>query len=296
MRKIITERFMLDASNGAAPIDMHKEMKRKNITKASADNGLIMDGKPLGLGSGAAALDWNTWLPFAAKQYQISPNIEDYLVVPVLTIPSDLPNRNGVAFPLQSLVRFSTDTGQQAYKTFKGKPTLYEHSPHDDPTKAKGVILDTYLRPFKYHGIWRLLELLAFDRTKDRQLAEDIRLRRMNSYSMGAFVDYYTCSYCGAKLGECSHIPADHDPSADVVFYNLNGKMVFLNCNGVEGFETSAVADPAFVTALNDNYMDLSTPSRLENKPTKAEPSVEMSPSEPSQSEAWAQGLWGGDR
>ena len=73
-------------------------------------------------------LDFETWLPFAAKTYHISPRIEDYVVIPTPICPADLPNRNGIGFPLQELVRYQPPPiSRQVYKAWAGTPVHLEH-------------------------------------------------------------------------------------------------------------------------------------------------------------------------
>ncbi len=120
--------------NTAGIIDIHKQLKKSgNITKNK--NGMSVIASIDDTNTFKETLDITTWLPFAAKKYNISPDINDYIILPVFTIPTELANRNGVAFPLKSLLEFNTEQGMQAYKTFKGKPTFYEHN-NSDHTKA----------------------------------------------------------------------------------------------------------------------------------------------------------------
>lgn len=228
------------------PLSLHKELKKSGCVTAQSDT-LVMQHPEI---KAQIPLDFEGWLPFAAKPYHISPNIQDYLLVPVIIMPSDLPNRNGVAFPLRELVRFNPSLGRQAYKTWKGQPTHLEHK-NDDITEAYGVIADAFLRPMKTHGqnkIWKLMLLLAFDKTKHPELTSRIETGEINSYSMGAFVDSYTCSICGADLGGCVHL----NPKQPGQFYEYGSQLAFRNVRGITGFETSAVADPAYVSAISD--------------------------------------------
>lgn len=230
-------------------MDVHKEMKSKNIERAHES---LIVTSPV-MESGREKLDIENWLPFAAKQYKISPDINDYFFVPVITIPSDLPNRNGAAFPLKELVKFQPEYGVQSYKTFKGKPVQYEHK-NKSIEDAYGVIADTYLRKMEGYGgrkVWKLIELLAIDRTKYIEVATRVATGQVNSYSMGCWVGYYTCSYCGARLGDCSHIR----PKDPLTFYELNDKLVFRNCHDNVGFETSIVETPAFSIAASDKLI-----------------------------------------
>lgn len=268
-----------DAHAELKPLDMAREIKNKNIrfekSKALANQGVdsvwvndanvdapaqhivVEDARALGGNSAQASLvDWAGWLPFAAKHYNISPDVKDYVVIPVPTIITDIPNRNGISFPLKELIQFRPELGMQSYRTWKGKPTFEEHV-HDDHTKAKGVILDTHMRKIPGMNVWRLMKLLAFDRTRDPQLCDEILSRKRNSYSMGAYLDGYTCSICHKEFGTCTHTPTGAK-KGDVIFVPQGDSIVFLNVVNPEGFETSSVKTPAFIPALNDNVIDMS--------------------------------------
>lgn len=232
-------------------IDVHRELKRKNIETAKERMLVTPNFSPKDKVN--EKLDITTWLPFAAKKYEISPDIKDYFFVPVITIPSDLPNRNGVAFPLASLIEFSVEYGMQAYKTFKGKPVHLEHK-NDVPKEAYGVIVDSFLRKMDGYGggkVWKLLELLAIDRTKYPEMAQRILSGEMNSYSMGAWVTSYSCSICNAAMGKCAHL----HPKQPLDFYPIDDKLCFRNVHGIGGFETSIVGTPAYSVAASDRLM-----------------------------------------
>ncbi len=232
-----------DASGFAAPLDVFKSTKKSSVTATNFETTV---GLPV---------DFKTWLPFAAKKYLISPDAKNYILVPVVSIPAGLPNRNGVAFPLSSLLEWSPDDGMQAYRTFTGKPVHVEHA-NSDYTTAIGVIVDVALKKLTGFGqgnLWKLVKLLAIDRDKDADIAASILDGTQNSYSMGAFVSNYTCSLCDAEMGQCSHI--DKRRMRD--FYILNGQLVFRNVHGIKGFETSVVQTPAFLSAASDVLMTL---------------------------------------
>lgn len=241
---------------GKCAIDVHKSLKNKDVrivNKTLVVKANYSDRAPNN--TFQEKLDISTWLPFASKKYDISANISDYIFVPVFTIPTDLPNRNGVAFPLAALLEFNVEAGMQAYKTFKGKPVHYEHK-NDKPKEAYGVIADCSLRRLVGFGngkVWKHMELLAIDRSKNPAYAHKVLSGEMNSYSMGAMVGRYTCSVgrCQAKLGNCNHIQAK---PGTVDFKELNGELVFKNVWDVTGFETSGVATPAFHVA-NSNWL-----------------------------------------
>lgn len=194
--------------------------------------------------------EFEQWLPFAAKHYVISPRIEDYFFRPVPLFITDLPNRNGVGFPAKELARWSEDGGCQAYLTWRGKPLHVEHEA-DDPTQAIGVVVDVIMRPLVGYGdnrLWKVIALNAIDRTKRTNITSAIEAGKRNTWSMGSLVHGYTCSYCGAEVGKCSHI----DENAKVVLYELDGQLVYRLVNGIFGVEFSSVGDPAYGVALSD--------------------------------------------
>ncbi len=196
-----------------------------------------------------AAVGWELWLPFAARELHISADPKDYLIHPVPIMYSDLPNRNGYAFPLSELLKWNVEMGCQAYKSWAGMP-MYEEHQSKDPTKALGVVIDVALRPILNFGrgkIWKVLALAAVDRTKNPKIADAMERNELNTYSMGCLVDACSCSYCGAIAGDCSHVPAEDT----VTFYDHKGTLVFKNVHGIKAQELSVVFDPAFGTAAH---------------------------------------------
>jgi hypothetical protein len=241
-----------DATAFRPALDLHKGIKNRTIE--TAGKRLIIADENMGSAQ-MNTLDFASWLPFAAQKLNISSKVQDYVLVPCIAMPTGLPNRNGVAFPLQELKSWSTDDGMLAYQTFKGKPCHIEHD-NEDPTKAIGVIVDTALVPMTGFGggrIWKLLLLNAIDRTKDPVRANYILSGEMNSYSMGAWVETYTCGYCNAALGSCKHI----DLKRPRDFYSINGRLAFRNVKGVRGFENSSVAEPAYLSSISDRVMPM---------------------------------------
>jgi len=188
----------------------------------------------------------------------VSSKFDDYVLTPVIIMPSDLANRNAVAFPHSELKKFHPHLGMNAYKTWKGKPTFYEHK-NDDITKAYGIIADTFYKKMTNFGdnkIYKLLLLLGFDRSKNPDTVQRIISKDLNSYSMGAYVGGYTCSLCGEEVGSCNHL----DPKAQTQLYEVGNKLVHKNVRDIEGFETSAVESPAFMSALSDTLIHVKTP------------------------------------
>jgi len=184
-----------------------------------------------------------SWLKFAAQTYKVSPDINDYVLAKVPVVTSDVPNRNLQGFTYEELVFYSPIYGRPTYKTFVGKPVHVEHR-NEDPTQAKGVIFDAVLVPIPKYKIYKVVLLTGVDRTKDPDLARDVQ-RGDSAWSMGALVDVFQCSVCGANV---TRYPCN-------CFSNvgkgglLKQKLVYELCVGVNYIEVSLVADPADVTA-----------------------------------------------
>jgi hypothetical protein len=260
MRRLINGKshaVYADVEAPFSPIDIHKEMKKSGCITTASTNEMVMDHPAIQSDDGNQLhipLDMKTWLPFAAPVYHISPNPEDYIIVPVIVMPSDLPNRNGVAFPLRELIKWDPEVGRQAYKTWKGMPTYSEHD-NEDYTKSRGVIADSLMRKLNgFNGgqIWKLLLLLTFDRSKYPDVVNRILSGQTNSYSMGAWVNSYECSVCSAELGHCGHIS-----KTSRAFGNYGGQLAFRNAIGIRGFECSEVSTPAFISAISDKVSEL---------------------------------------
>lgn len=228
-----------DVGNFQKPIELKDCGKSKEITfkpsATGADDNLVIDA--------------NTWLPMASEHYQISPDLRDYVMVPVPSVVTDLPNTNGDCLTTAEALRFRPDLGMLAYKTWKGKPTHQEHD-NKDITKAKGVILDVYMKglPNFQGNHARIIQLLAFDRTKDSMLANRILNNDLNTYSIGMWYQAYGCSICGHTVHKqnlratCSHTVLQKPT------YVYQGKLCYRNVHMITGFENSAVEDPAYVS------------------------------------------------
>lgn len=205
------------------------------------------------------ALDLS-FLPFAAKNYNISPNIEDYVIFSTIICPSDLPNRNGIAFPLAELAKFTpTPNPHFVYKAWIGCPAHCEHD-NIDPLKAIGVVFDTSLvkMPEEYGNgkLYNVIGVLGIDKTKAPEIADDFANGRIDTVSMGAYASYFTCSICGQVIDDTHHCP--HIRSKDEVNFTPftdefgNVQIAFLNAHELDPIEVSVVKDPAWAPASSD--------------------------------------------
>jgi hypothetical protein len=210
-------------------------------------------------------LEVQSYLPLASEKYGISPNVKDYVIVPVIILPTDIPNRNSVAFPYEELMKFNVSQGRPNFKTWAGKPTFIEHE-NADYTKAKGIVFDTYMRPLEnaVGNIYKLIALCGFDRSKDSELARQILRGDRKSYSMGAFISQYECAVCGSlsrpgKMNtECGHVIRGRPE----IHTQPNGAKIpsyLIARQEITGFEVSSVGVPAWSSATNSNIFDMSS-------------------------------------
>lgn len=223
------------------PIDAHAQRITNRDIKTFAT--AITEGQ-------GDSIDAYFWLPLAAEQYDVSKDLRDYVIVPnVPIILSDVPNTNGVAFSKEQLLKFNVKQGRVAFQTFKGKPCFVEHANHDH-TKACGVILDCYVSRIGTHGsgLIKVVELLAFDRNKNPEIAKGILERRRNCYSMGAYFDGFTMS---------DGSPATQARLKEPLSVNARDELVYKMVQNIEGFETSSVENPAYAAATNDTVLTL---------------------------------------
>lgn len=205
-------------------------------------------------------LDVSLWLTSASKVYEISSDIRDYVLIPVPIMFTEIPNTNGDSVSIQEMLRFDPESGCQAYKSFKGKPMHVEHD-NKVHAKAKGIILDVFLQPLQRFGngkYFKLVELLACDRTKDPLLANSILSGKANTFSLGFYFKGYDCSICGRAFGEGgTAIPCEHTMPRKTTYKRLDGRLAYRRCKFIRGFETSYVDNPAYSIAVNNNFINV---------------------------------------
>lgn len=209
------------------------------------------------------SLDFKTWLPFAAKTYHISGNIEDYCVRPMPLMPSDLPNRNGIGFPLAELVKYQPPPiSRQVFKAWTGTPVHYEHE-NEDCTTALGVVFDTALTRITGFGggkFWKVMGLVGVDKNKYPDIANRMLNNQLVTGSMGALADDFTCSVCGAKAHEHQHMNCSHITSTKHVNWRMvddhgRKQLAYLNAHSLSPIEFSLVESPAWVPALSEELL-----------------------------------------
>lgn len=184
-------------------------------------------------------------LAAASESYHISPNPEDYIIVPLPIVTVDIPNRNKETFLLEEVSYFDPRYGCFVYNTFNNKPCHKDHK-NQDPTKALGMHLDSSLIYNPKYDIWKISVLTIWDRTKDTQRVNDIINKKITGYSMGAFVDNFQCCICGAN--DVNIKPCEHKWGQ-----SYNNRLAHKSLYGTAFFETSSVIEPADDTAFSND-------------------------------------------
>lgn len=237
----------------SSPIDMF-DLLNGNETQAKRSMALAGDEVKNAFRD---VLEAQKQLPFASEKYLISSKMSDYVVIPTSIMTTEIPNRNRVGFPFSELSAFNPEHGKIAYKTWQNKPNFLEHD-NLNIEKAKGMIFDSAMRKLhRFEGdLWQVVLLNAFDRSKDAELANKILKKEAIGYSMGAWVRDYQCSVCSASLKEtrgkgCKHIKG----KSDVAYSIYNGKLAYWRAIEPIGFECSSVAVPAYIQAVNPDYI-----------------------------------------
>lgn len=189
-------------------------------------------------------------LPMASESYHISADPKDYVIVPLGIVSCDIPNRNTESFSVEEVSFFDPRYGMPVYKTFINKPTHKDHI-NSDPTKALGMHLDATLEYVNKFDVWKISVLTIWDRTKDTKRVREIMNKNITGYSMGAFVDCFSCSICGAM--DVNVKPCEHGVGGWGRTFGDQKRMAFKNLLSVCFFETSSVASPADDTAFSSD-------------------------------------------
>jgi len=238
-----------DCQDSGKPVEMFSiEQQKSRLVLASGDN-LVDPTREM-------LVETTKWLPAFAEQYNISADLRDYVMVPVVIMPSDLPNRNAQAFPYEELIKANVEVGRLAYQTWTAKPTFQDHQ-NSDHTKAKGIIFASVMRPIpRARGnLWKVICLCGYDRSTQPVLANQILTGERNSYSMGAWSEHFICSICGAvhnaKQPGCDHI---NIKMPRLTKYD-NGKLAYAQARNILGFEVSSVQTPAYFSATTNDIM-----------------------------------------
>jgi hypothetical protein len=241
-----------DCLDSTKPVEVFSIEKQKSSLITAQTGNLVENTKYI-------LEETKAWLPFFAEAYNISANVKDYVLVPVVIMPSDLPNRNKHAFPYTELVRPNVEAGCLGFETWNRKSVFTNHV-NSDYTKSKGIILSSIMRPIKNSegNLWKVICLLAIDRKNHPILANNILTGKQKHYSMGAWSSYFTCSVCGAKHTSkeagCNHVSLSKpSPTYNIV----NGRLAYLMANNILGFEVSAVDTPAYVSATSEKFIEV---------------------------------------
>ncbi len=240
--------FVTADAIGSKPLEMFSIEKQKSRLKVSSSLDLTQAVKDM-------MDDVPGWLPLAAEKYGISANLKDFILSPVVSMPSDFPNKNGQAFPYHQLSAWAPHHGMPMFKTWKGKGVYEEHN-SDDYTSSSGIIFSSMLLPIAntIGNIWKVVKLVGVDRNRNSIFANNILTKKSRHWSMGAYAEDYDCSICGNKYsnGDCEHVEADSTKPPQ--FKIFNQMLAYWNVVNPIGFEISGVKAPAYSSAEDTNY------------------------------------------
>ena len=230
-----------------ASIDTRQAYGHHNVRKIGNNKVSIsssVSGRP------EMAVD-TSYLLQASQYYDISPNINDYVLARVPALTSEIPNRNMQAFFAKNLLEFDPEMSRLRYKTFVARPCCAEHD-NKVLNRSKGIILDASIVSVPKYRVSKVMLLMAFCRQKDPALCNNI-LAGNGTYSIGALAGTFQCSICGGVLGPgcnrtctCYHSNYTDLSSLGGVYggklhYHIALDPVFIEC--------SWVSDPADETA-----------------------------------------------
>jgi hypothetical protein len=195
-----------------------------------------------------------SWLPAAAESYHLSSDLNDYILVSLPIVTVAFPNRNLQAFAMEEMGYFCPIYGCLVYQTFNRKCCHIDHA-NEDPTKAKGVIVDSSLQYLPKYNLWKINAITLWDRSKDNKLVQDIVTKKRTGYSMGATVNYFLCSICG-KVDNMDKDSCEHMKNKGGLYPVRDSetpRLAFQHCSGTTFFEISSVTEPADPTALSED-------------------------------------------
>lgn len=222
----------------------NKLFKSTQSVRTIKKSPIITTASSQATGNFARAVDIS-WLPAASRTYNISDDPRDFLLVEIPAVTTEIPNKNLQCFSNSEVLYFDPMRGRQVFKTFVGAGCHYEHQ-NKEPLKAKGVIFDAVIIPVPHYGIMKIHLLAGWDRTKDRDLVNDIDTGERDGYSMGSIVQQFIDSITGQSVG----LEGGKYKRGQVVDIQGDNHLCFHYCTNSFFFEISSVATPADVTAI----------------------------------------------
>lgn len=225
-------------------IPAHKLYRDTMSERTIKKSGLLTTASSQATGNFARSVDIS-WLPAASKTYNISDDPRDYLLTEIPAVTTEIPNKNLQCFSNSEVLYFDPMRGRQVFKTFVGSGCHYEHQ-NKEPLKAKGVIFDAIIIPVPHYNVMKIHLLAGWDRTKDRDLVQDIDSGERDGYSMGSIVQQFIDSITGQSVG----LEGGKYKRGQVVNIQGNNHLCFHYCTSSFFFEISSVAMPADVTAI----------------------------------------------
>jgi hypothetical protein len=184
-----------------------------------------------------------------ASVYDISDEPKNYVFAQIRALHADMVNGNGDRARSGELLQYRPNLGTFVFKSFVGKPHLEEHDDRD-LRSSHGIIVDSKFYHQEEGKPVRLL--LAVDKTKNKQYAEDLEAGKPFAYSMGATASFCVCDYCG-NIATVDSEWCDHMRNSKGKYHK--GVLMSESMHGLEYQEESRVAVPADKAALGERLL-----------------------------------------
>lgn len=240
-----------DAVNSTHTIELYKKNKKTSIIEKLNKKSIL---KATEIDTSYTSPIDLSWVPFATGHYNISPDLNDYIVVRIPIISSSIPNRNMQAFEASTLVSFDPEYSRLRYQTFIGRPMCKDHN-NKNLKESQGIIIDSSISPVPHYKLIKVMLLALIDRTKCELVSEIMKYG--GAYSMGAVAGCFQCSICSGVLGPgvdrtctCYHTDYTNLSSYGGIY---NGRLHYITALDPIFGECSVLSTaPADVSAVGD--------------------------------------------
>jgi hypothetical protein len=148
-----------------------------------------------------------------ARTYDISDDPTNYVFAQVRALHADKVNGNGDQARTSELIQYRPNLGTFVYMSFVGKPHLEEHDATDVRT-SHGILVHSTMDLSDPSKPVRVL--LAVDKKKDKDYADNLQSGKAFAYSMGCFPEGTPI-----RMGDGTEIPIKEVSPGDMVLTHM---------------------------------------------------------------------------